>query len=113
MKILHLTSRKAWLDAQDAGEYRADSLESEGFIHCSTDQQILKVANAFYRKVSVPLALWIDTDKLQHPLKWESPVGADEFEGEAFPHLYGPLNLDAVIIVTALKRNKAGAFISF
>ena len=47
--IYHITSRSAWDEAKARGEYRAPSLESEGFIHCSTRNQLLQVANAFYR----------------------------------------------------------------
>ena len=112
MKILHLTTRKDWRDAQRKGEYRAPSLETEGFIHCSTDEQLLGVANAFYRDAKFPVVLWIDTDKLLAPVKWEAPVPADEFADNTFPHIYGPLNLEAVVIVTPLKRNAEGEYIS-
>ena len=47
--IYHITSRQAWQEAQQRGEYRADSLESEGFIHSSTQSQILPVADKFYK----------------------------------------------------------------
>lgn len=113
MKILHLTTRQDWREAQERGEYRAASLDSEGFIHCSTDRQLLPVANAFYRETQDPVVLWIDTAKLAAPLRWEAPVPEDDFSTETFPHVYGPLNLDAVVLVTALKRDDDGEFIGF
>lgn len=113
MKILHLTTRKEWRAAKQKGEYRAASLDTEGFIHCSTPEQLLGVANAFYKDVKFPIVLWIDTDKLVAPLKWESPVPADAFSASTFPHIYGPLNLEAVVIVTPLKRDADGTYTGF
>ncbi|MHC5729338.1 MAG: DUF952 domain-containing protein, partial [Nostoc sp.] len=46
--ILHITKRQQWEQAKDLGSYRADSLDSEGFIHCSKSTQIVKVANTFF-----------------------------------------------------------------
>ena len=113
MKILHLTTRQAWRNAQEQGEYLADSLDTEGFIHCSTDQQLLPVANAFYRDAEDPVVLWIDTKKLASPLRWEAPVAADPFSHDKFPHVYGPVNLDAIVLVTCLKQDLAGEFVAF
>ncbi len=112
MKILHLTTQEEWHAAQNFGEYRPPSLESEGFLQCSTDEQLLPVANAFYRDVEFPVVLWIDTDNLVSPLRWEPPAPADTLSKDLFPHVYGPLNLDAVVFVTLLKRDAEGRFVS-
>ena len=58
--IVHLTTPAAWQTAQSAGEYRADSLATEGFIHCSRPDQIVEVANRYYRGRTDLLLLWID-----------------------------------------------------
>lgn len=113
MKILHLTTSSEWAAAQVKGAYTAPSLETEGFIHCSTAEQLLPVANAFYRDVDSPVVLWIEADQLTSTLRWEAPVPEDNFVDNKFPHVYGPLNLDAVVSVTPLKRNAAGEFVSF
>lgn len=47
--IFHITSRTSWDNAQKRGDYRAESLTTEGFIHCSTLAQVLQVANNFYK----------------------------------------------------------------
>lgn len=46
--ILHIAKRQEWEQAKDLGSYRPDSLDSEGFIHCSKSTQIVKVANTFF-----------------------------------------------------------------
>jgi uncharacterized protein (DUF952 family) len=96
--ITHLCSQDEWTSAQKAGSYRPASLETEGFIHCSTPEQVLRVANAFYTWVPGLVLLWIDPEKLRAELRWEPPtMSSDPHAGELFPHIYGPLNLDAVV----------------
>lgn len=100
--ILHITSKQEWLDAQARGEYVAPSLTSEGFIHCSTDKQILNVANAFYRGRTDLVVLSLDETRIRSEVKWEAPAGppAENIsEADLFPHVYGPINLDAIASV--------------
>jgi uncharacterized protein (DUF952 family) len=100
--ILHITSKQDWSDAQARGEYIAPSLATEGFIHFSTDKQAIHVANAIYRGRNDLVLLVVDESRLKPELKWEAPAGppADTIsEADLFPHLYGPLNLDAVTSV--------------
>lgn len=105
--ILHITTRAAWDQATQAGAYRADSLDAEGFIHCSTPAQVIPVANAFYRGQKDLVLLCIAPDKVHAEIRYESPVpGA----AEPFPHLYGPLNLDAVVKVIDFPPGADGVF---
>ena len=100
--ILHITSKQEWLAAQTKGEYIAPSLASEGFIHCSTEKQVLNVANAFYRGQTGLVLLKLDETRLRSEVKWEAPAGppADNIsEADLFPHVYGPINLEAVVSV--------------
>ena len=92
--ILHATSRAAWSAAQSQGQYSADSLAGQGFIHCSRKEQILRVANTFYAGQSGLVLLVIDPARLASELRWEP--GTD-LATELFPHVYGPINLDAVL----------------
>src|SRR5688572_16351355 len=112
--IYHITSRQAWLDAQQHGEYRAESLETEGFIHCSTRTQILPVAEKFYKGQAGNLLLMIDPDLLTSELRWEPPSGGAPPPGvpagELFPHVYGPINLDAILKVFDLETNPDGSY---
>lgn len=99
--IYHLCSPAAWRQAQDKGEYRAPSLASEGFIHCSRAEQLAGVIRAFYGDADSLLLLCIDETGLDAELRWEAPAHAKSphepaLSGESFPHLYGALNLDAV-----------------
>jgi uncharacterized protein (DUF952 family) len=94
--IVHICQREAWEEAKRRGVYQAPSLDSEGFIHCSRVDQILKVANTFYRDVPDLIVLWIDPLKVKSEIRWET-VGE-----EAFPHVYGLLEIDAVVKVSDL-----------
>ena len=102
--LVHLCTRSAWQAAQESGNYQPASLAAEGFIHLSRPDQILKVANAFYRSLADVVLLWIDTALLRAELRWVA-VDAD-----VFPHLYGELNLEAVVAVSGLLPDAEGVF---
>jgi uncharacterized protein (DUF952 family) len=110
--IYHITSRKVWREAQQRGDYRAESLETEGFIHCSTAAQDLPVAEKYYSKQRGLLVLTIDPALLTSELRWEPPAGGAPPpgvpEGEPFPHVYGPINLNAIVKVYDLESNPDG-----
>ncbi len=110
--IYHITSRQAWGEAQQRGDYRAESLETEGFIHCSTSAQVLPVAEKYYPGTHGLLVLAIDPARLTSDLKWEPPAEGSPPpgvpEGDAFPHIYGPINLDAIVKVLDLETNPDG-----
>jgi uncharacterized protein (DUF952 family) len=100
--ILHITSKQEWLEAQARGEYIAPSLQTEGFIHCSTENQVLHVANAFYRGRNDLVLLKLDEAKIKPELKWEPPAGPPApgiSNSDKFPHIFGPINLTAVASV--------------
>jgi len=113
--IFHITSPRAWDEAQQNGVYRAESLATEGFIHCSILSQVLPVAENFYKGQSGLILLAIEPTLLSSDLKWEPPsdgtppLGVPH--GDSFPHIYGPINLPAVIKVLDLEQNTNGAFI--
>lgn len=109
--IYHITSRQAWNHAKERGEYRAESLESEGFIHCSTESQVVPVAQKYYKGQQDLYLLVIEPALLSSDLKWEPPSGGTPpgvSEGDLFPHIYGPINLDAVVQVFDLLSNADG-----
>ena len=104
--ILHIASNEDWSAARALGEYRADSLAGEGFIHCSTPAQVLIPANERYRGRDDLLLLVIDPARLAAALVYE-----DCYEsGQAFPHVYGPLNLEAVTRVVPFPPGPDGRF---
>ena len=114
MNIYHITTRKAWIDATRLGRYSAPSLEKDGFIHASTLRQVLPVAAQFYRGQKRLVILELDPGRLTSELKWEAPAGGSPPpgvpEGDAFPHVYGPINLDAVIHVLDFNAGADGEF---
>jgi uncharacterized protein (DUF952 family) len=105
--IYHITSRSAWLNAQAVGTYTADTLSSQGFIHCSKVEQVLSVANTVFHARTDLVLLEMDLKNLQSEIRWEPGVDKPD---ELFPHLYGPLNLDAVIRVLDMYPDPDGNF---
>ena len=103
--ILHITDRQQWENSKDNGSYRGDTLDTEGFIHCSTLLQIVKTANRFFAHQKDLVLLCIDSDKVQPEIKYEAVA-----EDELFPHIYGSLNLDAVFQVLDFEPGTDGLF---
>jgi len=98
VRIFHLALRSEWELATAVGSYTTSTLgrtlAEEGFIHASRGDQWQGVRDRYYRGVTEPLVLLvIDTDRLTSPVVEETPPGADE----TFPHVYGPINADAVV----------------
>jgi uncharacterized protein (DUF952 family) len=110
--ILHILPRYQWEQAQREGIYRGDTLDAEGFIHFSTPEQVVRVANARFKGHTGLLLALVDTDKLTAELKYEAPYeGGQQVESdEVFPHLYGPLNIDAVTRVAEFEPQSDGTF---
>jgi uncharacterized protein (DUF952 family) len=103
--IYHITPRREWISAQTAVSYRAASLESEGFIHCSTARQVPAVAQAFYRGGDELVVLAVDVRFLLSEIRWEPPAGTPAkgiSPHDLFPHIYGPINFDAIFRVHEL-----------
>lgn len=113
--VYHITTRDAWLAARESGEYRSQSIAAEGFIHFSGPHQLLGVAHRFYANQRGLVLLAVDVSRLKAELKYEpaahpvSPAPAVETD-ELFPHLYGPLNLDAVVAVHDFEPDASGRF---
>jgi len=106
MTIYHITPSQDWESARAAGIYQADSLSSEGFIHCSTREQVIATANRFYRARAGLVLLCIEPERLTAPVKYENLEGGQPL----FPHIYGPLNLDAVSAALSFPPQADGAF---
>jgi uncharacterized protein (DUF952 family) len=104
--ILHITQRQAWATAKDLGTYRSNTLDSEGFMHCSTVAQVLGSANRFFKGQADLVILKIDADRVTPEIRYE---GADA--NNLFPHIYGELNIDAVIQSIDLESHPDGSFI--
>ena len=91
--IYHVTTKEDWNAAKQIGYYEHPSLKDEGFIHCSHEHQLTGVLERYFAGKTGLVKLVIDTDKLSSKFVFDwSPSLAD-----TFPHVYGPVNVDAVI----------------
>jgi glutathione S-transferase len=98
--VYHLVLPSDWSIGSDQ-DYVAASLADEGFIHCSFANQVEASANRFYAGAAKILVLRIDPAKLRSPMKVEASGS-----GALFPHIYGPINRDAVTQVITPERNE-------
>ncbi len=129
--ILHLTAKTEWDAAPADQPYAPAAAASDGFIHCTAgDELLLQIANRWYKdRPGEYLVLSIDETKLTAPVKWEppeppAPPAPPEAVAEygspaaaepqiAFPHIYGPINRDAIAGVRVAVRAADGAFTGF
>jgi len=114
VNLYHIATRGAWIAATRSGAYAAPSLASEGFIHCSTAAQVLAVARQFYAGQSGLVLLAIDPARLTSVLKWEAAADGLVPEGVSdsgrFPHVYGPIDLEAVVRALDFEPDADGGF---
>lgn len=102
--IFHLCRRQDWLKSQESGAYLPASLAIDGYIHCSPPSHILEVANRYYKNIADVIILWIDPKKLTSELRWE------KVDDVFYPHVYGPINLEAVLRVIDLTPDSDGSY---
>ncbi len=108
MRIFHIATLADWQHAQEVGSYAVSTLgrtlAEEGFIHASRGDQWQGVRERYYADVTEPLVLLsIDTDLLTSPVVDEGLPGSDE----TFPHVYGPIQVGAVVTVVPLDAEHA------
>jgi uncharacterized protein (DUF952 family) len=108
--IYHITAASDWAQAQRDGEYRLSTrgrtLAQEGFIHAGTARQVAPVANAFYQGMTGLVVLVIDTGRVRPEIGYDLVPG----QPDPFPHIYGPLNVDAVVRTVPLAADATGSY---
>ncbi|MBE9059906.1 DUF952 domain-containing protein [cf. Phormidesmis sp. LEGE 11477] len=92
--LFHIVESTNWATAKEKGTYAPGSLETEGFIHLSEKQQVLGTVERFYQGRFDLVILEIDPNLLKASLQYDQVI-----DHGVFPHLYGPLNLEAVVRV--------------
>lgn len=104
--IFHMLPTASWQAQQSNQPYRCESLESEGFIHCTGEpERLLAVANRWYKNLPGDwLILCIEDENVEAEIRWE------ENHGHIFPHIYGPINLDAITEIIHFPRSHEGEF---
>ena len=96
--IYHITTKQEWAEALRTGQYTSSTLETEGFIHCSSEDQVAGVLERYYKGHTDLLKLKIEKAKVERPLVFELAGSINE----VFPHIHGAININAVVEVTAI-----------
>jgi uncharacterized protein (DUF952 family) len=102
----HLVPRDVWEARSSGNQYLPDAFDSDGFIHCTDgEDEVIAVGNRYYTgDPRAYVVLSIARDRLAAPVRYEDPA-------HVFPHIYGPLNLDAVVAVRSVRRDDQGRFV--
>ena len=114
--IFHIAEQRAWEQSLVLGRYEAPSLAREGFIHCSTQAQVVETANRYYRGRTDLCLFVLDPAQLRVPLRYEPPVSpAGEAASRAaeglFPHVYGSIEPTSLARVLAFEPGPDGGFV--
>jgi uncharacterized protein (DUF952 family) len=104
--IFHITTREDWDKAKSGGSYRPEAFSAEGFIHCSTRAQLVRVADERFRGQRGLVLLCIDEERVAAEIVYENLEGGREL----FPHIYGALNVRAVVDVLEFEPGADGRF---
>ncbi|MFZ5824571.1 MAG: DUF952 domain-containing protein [Bacillota bacterium] len=107
MRLTYHGTPKAWFERFGPLEpYIPEPFAKDGFIHCTDGREAVSIIlSLLYRKEPGEwVVLYIDQDRVEAPIKYEDPAGI-------FPHIYGPLNRDAIVAVRPVGRTEDGAFL--
>ena len=107
--IFHIARSEAWGNRErraGAEAYSPEMFPVDGFVHCSTEDQVVKVADIRFRGQKELVLLCIDTNKVKAEIRYENLEGGREL----FPHIYGEIDTDAVVQVAEFKPNINGHF---
>lgn len=96
--IYHVTTKSQWEEAISKGFYEVESLQTEGFIHMSKMDQVEGVLNRYYQNVTNLVLLHVEETKLIAEIKFELSPSVNQ----EFPHVFGAINIDAVVKVEAI-----------
>ncbi len=105
--IYHITTRENWNKSKINGYFSTESLKTDGFIHCSFKNQIIKVAEFLFSGQQDLLLLGIDEIKLESNFISEDLYKLDE----RYPHIYGKVNLDSIINIEPLKTKNGNFYL--
>ncbi len=103
--IFHIARSEAWA-SRAGGPYRPEMYPVDGFVHCSTEDQVVKVADTRFRDQKGLVLLCIDPDKVTAEIRYENLEGGREL----FPHIYGEIDTDAVVQVAEFEPGIDGHF---
>jgi uncharacterized protein (DUF952 family) len=102
--IYVLLSGENYAKSVDSGVYAADSLLTGHFVHASPFNQLTRVANHHYKELQDVRLMVVALLKIGPKVKWEPATGG------LYPHIYGELNMDAVVNAYEIRRNASGVF---
>lgn len=106
-RILHCMKKSEWQLAKNQAFFGQDSVQREGFVHCSPAEYFWRVAPLFRDETEEMVLICLDTEKLSSPVKWEDPDNI----GRKYPHVYGLVNTSAVTMVLPFLQDEKDRFL--
>ncbi|MDB5169117.1 MAG: hypothetical protein JWO41_473 [Candidatus Saccharibacteria bacterium] len=110
--IVVITTDSIWKQALQAGEYTQSTIDSTlsevGFIHCTIPEQTITIANRHFSDKTGLILVLIDKSKVTSEVKFEASLSG---RPGLYPHIYGPLNINAAYAILPLEKDASGQFI--
>lgn len=103
--ILHIAEGEAWRAAAVTGVYDCRLAQGIPFIHCSTGRQVRTPWRTLYAQATDMVLLLIDESVLESPVRYEAMSSGED----PFPHVYGPIPVNAVVATEPLEPSMAMA----
>jgi uncharacterized protein (DUF952 family) len=106
VRLAYHGTPKKYFESLDPGKpYVPEPFDREGFIHTTEGREAVSITLTRYYKASAEpwVVLYIDQDRVTPPVRYDDPA-------EVFPHIYGPLNRDAIVAVKTIERAADGTF---
>lgn len=100
--IYHICTENSWNKQLNSSFYTHESLDLEGFIHCSNEEQIAGVLSRYFKEINDLLLLTIQCEKVIAEIKYETAPN-----GEYFPHIFGQINKDAILKISKIDKSKS------
>ena len=104
-RYLHLVPAESWERQKSGPTYVPEAYDSDGFIHLTIGEaNLMEVANRYYKQDARAYSvLELDQDRITARVQFDDDSGR-------YPHVYGPLNVDAVVSVRPVEREADGTF---
>jgi len=99
--IFHIAQKSEWQAAEAGGVYTGESLKNDGFVHSCFRNQVDQVLKQWFAGLDDLLLIEIDPHEVDAEIRFENLEGGSQ----KFPHIYGPINLDAVISVSEIHKS--------
>lgn len=106
--IIHCMRKSLWQQFQHLDSWGQDDIRKYGFIHCSTVEYLWRVLPGFAEDPEERVLICIDESRLLSEVRYED---SEDYPGRYYPHVYGPINHDSIVMVLDYLKDEEGRYL--